>query len=311
MKKIWKFITHHVNEDFNSKHYSVVLLWLIIAITINYTFSFEEGHLKLLTGLRKYFAYFAFYSIAYFPVIISYSFFYNKASIFKEKTFWLKSIFIIAVLSLDSSIPFLLPLVESYLPLSLQYWGYKVIVNLISLFTVVLPIFIFYCIIEKKTNHYYGLQLKHVDLKPYFIMLLIMFPLLLTASFDESFLKQYPMYKTSSAHLYLEVPEWVTVAIYELAYGLDFITVELLFRGFLVIGMLSVLGRGGVLAMAVVYCFLHFSKPAGEAISSIAGGYILGVVAYETRSIWGGIIVHMGIAWMMELLAFIQKSQIE
>jgi membrane protease YdiL (CAAX protease family) len=116
------------------------------------------------------------------------------------------------------------------------------------------------------------------------------------------------MYKNSSAHLYMNLPEWVTVAGYEIAYGLDFITVEYLFRGFMVIGMMAILGRGAVLTMAVVYCVLHFGKPAGEAISSAFGGYILGVVAYETRSVWGGIIVHMGIAWMMELVAFGQKN---
>ena len=82
---------------------------------------------------------------------------------------------------------------------------------------------------------------------------------------------------------------------------------EFFFRGFLVIGMISLLGRGAVLPMACVYCFLHFGKPMGEAISSIFGGYILGVVAYETRGIWGGVIVHVGIAWLMELAAFTQK----
>ena len=135
-----------------------------------------------------------------------------------------------------------------------------------------------------------------------------MLPILIAASFNSGFQHQYPMYKPSDAHTYLDVPEWVTVLGYEIAYGLDFITVELLFRGFMVIGMITVLGRSSVLAMAAVYCFLHFGKPPGEAISSVFGGYILGVIAYETKSIWGGIIVHLGIAWMMEIIAFIQKS---
>ena len=113
------------------------------------------------------------------------------------------------------------------------------------------------------------------------------------------------MYKTSSAHEYLKIPEWVTVVGYEIAYGLDFITVEFLFRGFMVIGMVHLLGRKSVLAMAVVYCLLHFGKPAGEAVSSLAGGYVLGAIAFETRSIWGGIIVHVGIAYMMEIVSFI------
>jgi len=73
---------------------------------------------------------------------------------------------------------------------------------------------------------------------------------------------------------------------------------------------MSVLGRGAVLTMVVTYCFLHFGKPLGESISSIFGGFILGVVAYETRSIWGGVILHMGIAWMMDLAAYLQKNVI-
>ena len=116
------------------------------------------------------------------------------------------------------------------------------------------------------------------------------------------------MYKISPAHLMLNVPEWVTIDIYEFAYGFDFITVELLFRGFMVVGMIKLLGRHAVLAMAVTYCFLHTGKPLGEAISSIFGGYLLGVIAYETKSIWGGVIVHVGIAWMMEIIGFLQKS---
>jgi membrane protease YdiL (CAAX protease family) len=180
-------------------------------------------------------------------------------------------------------------------------------INAISFVTILAPILFFYFVYEKSETHLYGLRPKKFDIKPYFVMLLIMLPMIIAASFNEGFLKQYPMYKTSGAHEYLGVPEAVTVAGYELAYGLDFVTVEYFFRGFLVIGMARVLGRGAVLPMAVLYCFLHFGKPAGEAISSIFGGYILGVIAYETKSIWGGIIIHMGIAWTMELVAFLKK----
>jgi hypothetical protein len=134
-----------------------------------------------------------------------------------------------------------------------------------------------------------------------------MFPLILSASFLPSFLNQYPMYESTKAHLYMGCSEWITVLGYEIAYAINFVSIEFFFRGFLVIGMITVLGRAAILPMASVYCFLHFGKPMGEAISSIFGGYILGIVAYETRGIWGGVIVHVGIAWLMELVAFGQK----
>jgi membrane protease YdiL (CAAX protease family) len=98
----------------------------------------------------------------------------------------------------------------------------------------------------------------------------------------------------------------VTALLYELCYGWDFVPTELIFRGFLVIGMSRVLGRGAVLPMVVWYCTVHFGRPVGETISSLFGGYLLGVLALSTRSIWGGLLIHIGIAWGMELAAFLQ-----
>jgi hypothetical protein len=42
-----------------------------------------------------------------------------------------------------------------------------------------------------------------------------------------------------------------------------------------------------------------------ETIGSFFGGFILGTIALHTKSIWGGIIIHVGIALLMELLAFL------
>jgi membrane protease YdiL (CAAX protease family) len=189
----------------------------------------------------------------------------------------------------------------------LQLWAYKVFINTLGIFTIIIPLFIVYWAFDRNQNHYYGLFPKRFDARPYFYMLLIMLPIMITASFHPSFQRQYPMYKVSEAHEILQVPEWFTMLIYEFVYGFDFVTVEFLFRGFLVIGMIEILGRHAVLAMAVTYCFLHYGKPPGEAVSSVLGGYLLGVIAYETRSIWGGVIVHVGIAWMMEIIGLVQK----
>ena len=43
----------------------------------------------------------------------------------------------------------------------------------------------------------------------------------------------------------------------------------------------------------------------GEAISSFFGGLLLGIVSYNTGSILGGLLVHLGIAWMMEIGGFL------
>jgi hypothetical protein len=302
MKKIWKYLRTHWKEDFSPMPYAFVLCLLASLLVTNYVLDFEDSVLDSFHGFKKYFSFFLFYSIPY----------YLTVAITCKRTVWtrgfvLKSSFALLVLSLDASLPFLRRMLTD-VDTQIYFWLYKVTVNAISLLTVLLPLYLYYRFAEKTRNGFYGLTPERFDTRPYLQMLLIMFPLLIAATFLPGFLKQYPMYKPNVAHEYLGVPDYVTALSYELAYGFDFLTVELLFRGFMVIGMAVFLGRRAVIAMAVVYCLLHFGKPAGEAVSSIFGGYILGVISYETRSIWGGVIVHVGIAWMMELISYTAKN---
>lgn len=308
MKKIWKLLTQYLREDFSIGYYLSTALLLSTLLYINYRFDFEDTTLGRFSGYARFLIYFLFYGTGYYATIALLTLFNPGLVIFRSSAFWRYSLVGLAVLSLDSSMPFLRNLIYSNVDYHVAYWAYKVAINGFSFLTVMLPLFLFYAVYDRKENHLYGLNNQHTDLKPYWSMLLLMLPLLLSASFLESFQRQYPMYKENQAYLFLNIPEWVTVLSYEIAYGLDFITVELLFRGFFVIGMIRVLGKNSIVPMAVIYCMLHFGKPAGEAISSIAGGYILGVIAYKTKSIWGGIIIHMGIAWLMEVIAFAQKS---
>lgn len=308
MKKIWYFLRDHIKEDFHLRQYAYTFIFLFACVALNYAFDFEDRHLETMDGMKKFVAYFFFYTTPYLIAVAIYNHIRGSHNIFLSPAFWTRSLFGLTILSLDSSAPFLSTLIYGLLPSKLHFWAWKVAVNGMSFFTVLIPVLIFYYLYDRDQKHVYGLNARQFDARPYFIMLLIMIPILIGASFTEGFLRQYPMYRSSKADEFLGVDEWVTAGIYEIAYGLDFITVEYLFRGFFVIGMMSVLGRGTVLTMAVLYCVLHFGKPAGEALSSILGGYILGVVAYETKSVWGGVIVHMGIAWTMELLAFLQKS---
>jgi hypothetical protein len=307
MKKIWKFLKTHVSEDFSKGEYILSAVLLAAGIYLNYKFDVEDSILDDQTGWTKFIGYYFFYAVPYYCTFLIHR---RPAhnNFWAQNQFWIRSQAALLILSLDASVPFVDILIEENSPIELHYWLYKVTVNGISLFTVFIPLIIFYNVFDRREGHMYGLASKKFDIKPYIMMLIIMLPILISASFHESFLRQYPMYNTSDAHTYLGVPDWITALSYEFAYGFDFITLELLFRGFMIIGIAHIAGRRAVLAMAVVYCFLHFGKPAGEAISSIFGGYILGVIALETRSIWGGIIVHLGVAWLMELIGYIQHK---
>jgi hypothetical protein len=150
-------------------------------------------------------------------------------------------------------------------------------------------------------ENFYGVKIKGIDWKPYWLMLLIMLPLIAVASTQNDFLEMYPKMKMMSGFYHPENFGFWEKLLFELAYGSDFISIELFFRGFLVLGFVKWFGKDAILPMALFYCTIHFGKPLGECISSFFGGMLLGVVVYNTRSIFGGLIVHLGIAWLMEL----------
>lgn len=147
----------------------------------------------------------------------------------------------------------------------------------------------------------YGLHGKHIQWKPYFIMLGLMIPLIAAASTQAEFLETYP--KLSNLDQAIENGEvtWWQKLLFELSYGSDFFTIEFFFRGFLILGFLKWAGKDAILPMACFYCTIHFGKPLGECISSYFGGILLGIIVFHTRSILGGLVVHLGIAWLMEL----------
>ncbi len=142
-----------------------------------------------------------------------------------------------------------------------------------------------------------GLSLKNFQLRPYLILMALMIPLIALASLRPDFLGTYPKYKVLN---FLADPKWYDKLLFEISYGLDFVTIEIFFRGFLVLAFAHFVGKDAILPMAAFYCVIHFGKPLPECISSYFGGMILGVLTFETQTIIGGLIVHLGIAWMME-----------
>ena len=187
-------------------------------------------------------------------------------------------------------------------------WAHACFSNLSSTLTVIIPLYIIYFLTNKFKPELYGFALNGAKVRPYLWLILFMIPLIYLASLRPDFLKEYPTYIDHYEYEHLPMTQWQTAGIYELCYGFDFISVELFFRGFLVVGLSRIVGKEAILPMVAVYCFLHFGKPAGEAISSIFGGYILGILAYGSRNIFGGLIAHLGVAWGMEFLAFLHTS---
>ena len=185
------------------------------------------------------------------------------------------------------------------------YWR-RCLVNLVRLVALGGPAWVFWRLFQRDVPDFYGLRWRGFHWRPYLIMLAIMVPPIVWASYQNSFQAVYPTCRPEVLERLDSLPVGLSYSLHEFFYALRFISVEIFFRGFLVLGMVRWLGRAVLLPMVVLYAFWHFGKPFPEALGSVFGSYILGILALRTRSINGGILIHMGIALLMNLTAFLQ-----
>jgi len=74
---------------------------------------------------------------------------------------------------------------------------------------------------------------------------------------------------------------------------------EFLFRGYMLFGLEKSIGKSAIFVQAIPFVLLHLGKPFLETLACIPGGFILGYVAYRTRSVLPCFIIHFGIYVMM------------
>ncbi|MFN8396138.1 MAG: CPBP family intramembrane glutamic endopeptidase [Bacteroidia bacterium] len=309
MRKIVRQLKDFLKEDFNLPVYGLTMLFLAITLFLNYAYDGVDKFVYLQQdGLGKLLRWCAFMGVPYFIVIGLQAIFQQPMPGLKKPGFWLMAVAGLLMICVTAWFPWHKTIARELFPRELLKWGILVLWNLKRFAFMLLPMLIYWLLVDRKENKFYGLFTKPKDLGPYFLMLGIMLVPILLASRTESFLEAYPQYYAGPAEAKVGVSPWLTGAAFEFVYGADFALVELAFRGFLVIGIARWIGPRAVLPMAAAYCFLHFGKPAGEAVSSFFGGYLLGLIAYYSRSIWGGIVVHMGVAWMMETAAYLQRT---
>lgn len=129
-------------------------------------------------------------------------------------------------------------------------------------------------------------------------------PFVIVASFSTAFQNQYPLLEVlpGQSEVFRDLVRWWPL------YALQFVAIESFFRGFLVLGLAPRFGSMSVLVAVVPYMMIHFVKPPAEALASVVGGLVLGTLAFRTRSIVGGIAVHVGVAALMDVLALGHKG---
>lgn len=245
----------------------------------------------------------AYYPVAYFMAVVLVAAFFGKQDALIKMEFWLLSFFILLVLYLNHFLP-LIPI--NGFPAGMHFYLDQLFYNIQCTFVyAAVPLFLWFFYHRKKQPEWmmYGFQYKKGDLKPYFILLLLMIPLLVWASLRSDFQSAYPRYTPGAMEKMYQLSPVITSGVFELSYITQFITLEWFFRGFMVLSLSRLFGAQAVWIMVAVYVFLHFGKPMHETIGSFFGAYILGTIAYHSKSIYGGVIIHVGIALLMELFA--------
>ncbi|MCB0279023.1 MAG: CPBP family intramembrane metalloprotease [Calditrichaeota bacterium] len=309
MKTLINDVREFIRQDFDVFRYSASFTVLLLLIFLNYQLDFEKRYILKYSGqFKQVLLYFIWYAIPYFIVVKIQVQDDKSASVFKSR-FLILSVVALLITSLNNSIYLPLKITRSIeVPDQLFRFLAFLIVNCSALLLVLLPIYMISRFWKQSLRTDYGFSFSVQPPQILFTAVLFIIPLILAASFVPQFQLFYPLYKTGTAEPYLGLSALTTFSIYELSNAAYYFSIELLFRGLFLIAIIPFLGRKAVLTMVVIYAAIHFGKPLAETISSIFGGYILGVIAYKYRHISIGFLAHLTVAWTMDISTFLQKN---
>jgi len=179
----------------------------------------------------------------------------------------------------------------------LLYWALTNVVNY-SLLPLCVIIYIFRADLKD-----FGMQIERGRelLVIVVVILAAVLPFIFMASTTEPFMRRYPFYRD-------EIYTIGSLLLWEAAYGLQFAALEFFFRGFMLFGLARFIGSYAIYVMALPYTMLHFTKPLPEAVAAFFAGITLGTLALHTRSLYGGIVIHITVAWSMDLLSLYHRG---
>lgn len=327
MKKIFSYLREHLASDFSPSYYALMAVLMGASVWLNFYFfadyarehlhwqnlTFESWMRNTILPNRPMLvgAYMLFYGVPYYLTVGIAALFARDKTPFRGWEFWAKSLLALAIISFDASFR-LFNFVDYPATFSDgdRYWMNKILGNLSSIVGVGIPVMLLWWLYDRRRRvpFLYGISRQGFDRKPYLWMMLIMTGIVGAAACSTHFTDYYPTLHLSHLDGLTLLPRTPAIIGYESVYIFDFIWTEVAFRGLFILGLGAAIGKEAIMPMATIYCLRHFQKPAGEAISSIFGGWILGVLALRTRSILGGVWIHMGIAFLMDVFALISLS---
>jgi hypothetical protein len=306
MSYLLNIIRTHFRGSFDWLSVVFVFLFTGVFVVLHYKFDCIGTPIRSLPHLVR----FPLYAVLYATVLLGSCiilYWRNQIpNVFGLKAFWLMVLLLVGITSFDQSY-YLLSIIKEtpFENESIKTLIVSLATYLVSFISVVLPAWGMYRYYAPAS--FYGLAFdRSVRLKHYFAVLIVALALVTISTYSSGISSYYPVFKRSGilqSAPELGIPRWLSIGIFETAYASNFITVELLFRGLFVFTLSKYLGKYAILPMAACYMVFHFGKPLVETLSSFFGGYMLGIFAFYTKNTWGGIVLHIGTALFMEMVA--------
>ncbi|MBS1629399.1 MAG: hypothetical protein JST27_05010 [Bacteroidetes bacterium] len=299
MKKIIGYLSSYFREQLNFRYLVVLILFIALAVYLNFYVRSEDDWIKAdpdaLRRLLKYILGYACMFGGAYALLLP----FDKDRSLRSLKLWSLIGFAVLLFAVRA---WLLPdwaWLAHRVPTAYLTLSWKIIVNATGFVLLFIPCTLFWLLADRHREPLYGFHAKGVVLWPYFVLIALMLPLIIAAGMQPAFQSVYPR----AAHLGL-VPgnphRMAATLAYEGVYSFDYVVTEFFFRGFLILPFSRIAGPRVILPMCAFYVSIHFDKPLGECISSFFGGLVLGILSWRTRSIYGGVIVHLGIALAME-----------
>lgn len=79
---------------------------------------------------------------------------------------------------------------------------------------------------------------------------------------------------------------------------------EFIFRGYMLFGLEKSIGKGAIFVQAIPFVLLHLGATDLETLVCIPEGFLLGYIAYKTRSFLPCFVIHIGIDVLMDVLTY-------
>ncbi len=153
------------------------------------------------------------------------------------------------------------------------------------------------------------------------VTILICAPIFYGGTSDQQMKDEYPLFTDRENGLPV-ITTWGGFMVYQSFYFLFFISVEFIFRGYLLFGLYGPVkderqvkaralktpregpyfGIYAVLFQMLPYTMWHLSKPMPEYAGTIVWGVAVAIIALKIRSIWPIIIAHWALNVMVDLL---------